>query len=345
MRRLRRLNHAITIWMILQTGYTFADVRQALHQYRISLYDSLENGIYVDDVTSILLEYLSDVSKQVAAVLSSWTSCWGEISCDRQSLARTSPALVTRYYLASNLQALFKIRPARLTLSLLYLKRYYAWAIDFGLFRRGAGRAWKQLAEERRRYFESDVREEDLEPYYREDLLADLDLPPWFLRERLLLRLLLFEGLTAKEICLIRPIDVECDGRGCILQVRKTTWRQRTRLDRGTQWTLEAYLDDLDPRVQFLIPAHYSWEMSGQALRNELNRYLVHTRPPWVGEHRHRYWFGCHLVEHALAHRMAAILGCSSIETAMVYVWKALWELIEEVIKRFEPDVKESRLT
>ncbi len=324
--------------MILQTGYSFAGVRQALHQYRNRLYDAVENGECVDDVTIILLEYLSDVSKQVAGVLSSWTSRWGEITCDRQSIARTTTALVSRYYLSSNLQALFGIRPTRLTLSLLCLKRYYAWAIDFGLLRRGAGRAWKQLVEERRRYFESDVREEDLEPYYREDLLAEMDLPPWFIRERLLLRLYLFEGLTAKEICLIRPIDVECDDRGCILQVRKTRRRQRTCLDRGTQWTFEAYLDNLDPKVEFLMPAQYSWEMSEQALRNEVKRYLVHARPPWVNAQKHRFWFGCRLIEHALAYRLARMLGCSTVETTMVYVWKAIWELIEEIMKRFEPE-------
>jgi hypothetical protein len=324
--------------MILQTGFAFAEVRQALYQYRMGLYNAVENGKYVDDVTSILLEYLSDVSKQVAAVLSSWTSRWGEISCDRQSIARTTTAPVTRYYLASNLQALLRMRPTRLTLSLLCLKRYYAWAIDFGLLRPGTGRALKQLAEEKRQYYESDVREEDLEPYYREDLLAELDLPPWFVREKLLLRLFLFEALTAKEICLIRPIDVECDDRGCILQVCKTTRLQRTRLDRGTQRTFEAYLDDLDPQVEFLMPEHYSWGMSEQALRNELKRYLLHVRPPWVYAQKHRCWFGFRMAEHALAYRLSRVLECSNIETAMIYIWKAIWDLLEEVMMRYEPE-------
>lgn len=326
------------VCMILHTGFTLEEVRKALYQYRNRLYDAVENREFVDDVTIILLEYLSDVSKQVARVLSSWTSRWGEISCDRQSIARSTTSSVTRRFLTLNLQALFRIRPTRLTLSLLCLKRYYSWAIDFGLLRRGSGRAWKQLAEERRRYFGSDVREEDIEPYYREDLLAELDLPPWFIRERLLLRLILFEGLTAKEICLIRPIDVECDDRGCILQVRKTRRRQRTRLDRGTQWTFEYYLDNLDPKVEFLMPAQYSWEMSEQALRGELKRYLVHARPPWVYGKKHRCWFGYRMVEHALAYQLSRTLGCSSIETAMVYVWKAIWDLLEEVMKRYEPE-------
>ena len=77
MRRLRELNYVVTVCMILQTGYTFPGVRQALHQYRNRLFDAMENGEYVDDVTIILLQYLSDVSKQVAGVLSSWTSRWG----------------------------------------------------------------------------------------------------------------------------------------------------------------------------------------------------------------------------------------------------------------------------
>jgi integrase len=338
MRRLRRLNYAVTVCMILQAGYPFAGVKQALHQYRNRLYDAVENREYVDDVTIILLQYLSDVSKQVAGVLSSWTSRWGEITCDKQSIAQPTTASLRRCYLTLNLQALLRVRPTRLTLSLLCLKRYYAWAIDFGLLRRGAGRALKQLAEERRRYYESDVREEDLEPYYHEDLLAELDLPPWYMRERLILRLFVWEGLTAKEICLIRPIDVECDDHGCILQVRKTTRRQRTRLDKGTQWAFEDYLDDLDPEVEFLLPERYSWEMSEQALRNELKRYLVHARPPWVNAHKHHYWFGCRMAEHALAYRLGRILGCSTIETAMIYIWKALWDLIEEVMKRYEPE-------
>src|SRR5260370_4820619 len=245
---------------------------------------------YVDDVTIILLEYLSDVFGQVGEILSTWKSTWGEIHCERKPFALATTARVAWYYHNMNLQALSGIRPTRLTLSLLCLKRYYSWAIDFGLLRRGSGRAWKQLVEERRGYFGSAVREEDLEPYYREDLLAELDLPPWFLRERLLLRLFLFEGLTAKEISLVRPIDVECDDRGCILQVRKTNRRQRTCLDRGTQWTFEAYLDNLDPKVEFLMPAQYSWEMSEQALRNEVKRYLVHARTPWVYAKKHRCW-------------------------------------------------------
>jgi len=204
--------------------------------------------------------------------------------------------------------------------------------------RRGAGKAVKQLAAERRRYYESDTREDDPEPYYREDLLAEVNLPDWSIRERLLLRLFLYEGLNAKEICSIRPIDVECDGRGCILQVRKTNRRQRTRLDKGTQWAFEAYLDHLDPEVEFLIPGRYSWETSEQALRYEMKRYLVHARPPWVNKQKHRFWFGCRMVEYALAYRLASILGCSSIETTMLYIWKAIWELIEEIMKRFEPE-------
>ena len=323
--------------MILQTGHTFARVRQALNQYWTRLYDAVENGEYVDDVTIILLEYLSDVSKQAGGVLSSWTSRWWEISCDRQSIALVGAASVTRCYLNLHLQALLGIRPTHLTLLLLSLKRYYAWAIDYGLLRQGAGKALKQLAEERRRYYQSDVREEDLEPYYREDPLAEVDLPAWFIRERLLLRLFVYEGLTAKEICLIRPIDVECDDRGCILQVRKSTRRQRTRLDKGTQWAFEDYLHKLDPEVEFLLPARYSWEMTDQALRNEVKRYLVHARPPWVNAQKHRFWFGYRVVEYALAFRLARVLGCT-VETTMVYVWRAIWELIEEIMKRFEPE-------
>jgi site-specific recombinase XerD len=321
--------------MILQTGHTFARVRQAVNQYWTRLYDAVENGEYVDDVTIILLEFLSDVSKQAGGVFSNWESRWGEISCDRQSIALVTAASVTQYYLNLHLQALLGIRPTRLTFLLLSLKRYYAWAIDYGLLRRGTGKALKQLAEERRRYYQSDVREDDLEPYYRENPLAEVDLPDWCVRERLLLRLFLWEGLTAKEICMIRPIDVECDEHGCILQVRKTHRRYRTRLNKGTQWAFEAYLDDLDPEVEFLLPARYSWEMTEQALRIELKRYLVHARPPWVGEQKHRHWFGYRVVEHALEYRLARILGYSTIETTTVYVWKAIWELMKEVLKRF----------
>jgi integrase len=302
------------------------------------MYDASENGEYVDDVTIILLEYLSDVSKQVGRLVSDWESRWEYPPNERKSCALSTRASLTRCYLNLNLQALLRIRPTRLNLSLLTLKRYYAWAIDLGLMRRGAGKALKQLAEERRRYYQSDVQEDELEPYYREDFLAEVDLPAWFLRERLILRLFLFEGLTAKEVCLIRPIDVECDDRDCILQVRKTNRRQRTRLDKGTQWAFEAYLDDLDPEVEFLIPARYSLETNEQALRNEMKRYLVHARPPWVIAQKHRFWYGCRMIEYALMYRMARILGCSTVETTMVYVWKAIWELIEEIMKRFEPE-------
>ncbi len=321
--------------MILQTGYTIASLRQALNQYWTRLYDASCNGEYVDDVTIILLEYLSDASKQVATY---WTSRWGEIPSDGQSCAPVTTASVTRVYLSLSLRALLRIRLTCLTLSMLSLKRYYAWAIDCGLIRRGAGKALKQLAEEMRRYYQSDVQEDDLEPPYSEDLLAEVDLPDWFMRERLLLRLLLYEGLQAKEICLIRPIDVECDERDCILQVRKTYRRQRTRLDKGTQRAFEDYLHNLDPEVEFLIPARYSLEMSEQALRNEVKRYLVHARPPWANAQKHRFWFGCRMIEYALAYRLARILGCRFVETTMVYVWKAIWELLDEVIKRFEPE-------
>lgn len=329
--------------MILRSGYNFVTLRQALGQYYTCLYDAGENGDHADNVTLILLQYLSDVSKQVGGVLSSWRSRGGEISCNRPTNARATTAPVMRCYLNLNLQALLRIWPTRLTLSLLVLKRYYAWAIDFGLLHQGTGKALKQLAEERRRYYESDLWEDTPEPYYREDLLAELDLPDWFIRERLLLRLFIYEALTAKEICLIRPIDVERDDHGSILQVRKANRRQRTRLDKGTQWALEDYLDNLDPDVEFLIPARQSWEMSEQALRNELKRYLA--RAPWVGEQKHHWRFGCLLIEHALAYRMARILGCSSIEPAMVYVWTATWQLLEEVMKKFEPDLKEFSLT
>ena len=345
MRRLRRLNYAVTVCMILQNGCTFALLRQALNQYWTRLYDASNDGEYVDDVTIILLEYLSDVTKQAGRLIPHLESRWDFPRNHRKSCALITMASLTQCYLNLILQALLCIRPTRLNLSLLALKRYFSWAIDLGLMRREAGKALKQLAEDRRRYYQSDVQEDDQEPYYREDFLAEVDLLAWFLRERLILRLILFEGLTAKEVCLIRPIDVECDDRSCILQVRKTTRRQRTRLDKGTQWAFEAYLDGLDPKVEFLIPERYSWEMSEQALRNELKRYLVHARPPWAGEQGHRCWFGCLMAEHALAYRMAGILGCNSIETAMVYIWKALWELIEEIIKRFEPDMKESGLT
>lgn len=334
MRRLCRLNYAVTVCLILQTGCTFGLLRQALNQYWTRLYDANENGDYVDDVTIILLEYLSDVSKQVGRLVSDW-----EFHCDdRKSCSLSTMTSLTRRYLNLNLQALLRIRPTRLNLSLLILKRYYVWAIDLGLMRREAGKALKQLAQERRRYYQSDVQEDDLEPYYREDFLAEVDLPAWFLRERLILRLILFEGLTAKEICLIRPIDVECDESGCIMQVRKTNRRQRTRLDKGTQWAFEAYLDDLDPEIEFLIPSHFSLETNEHALRNEMKRYLVHARPPWVIAQKHRIWYGCRMIEYALTYRMARILGCSAVETTMLYIWKAIWELIEEVMKRFEPE-------
>jgi len=174
--------------MILQTGYTFASLRQALNQYWTRLYDAVENGEYVDNATIILLEYLSDVSKQVGGMLSHWASRWGEIPSDRQSIVLVTTASITRCYLNLNLLALSSIRPTCLNLSLLNLKRYYAWAIHCGLLRRGAGKALKQLAEERRRYYQSDVQDDDLEPYYREDPLAEVDLPDWFMRKRLLLR-------------------------------------------------------------------------------------------------------------------------------------------------------------
>jgi hypothetical protein len=56
--------------MILQTGCISALLRQALHQYWTRLYDASENGEYLDDVTIILLEYLSDMSKQVGRLVS-----------------------------------------------------------------------------------------------------------------------------------------------------------------------------------------------------------------------------------------------------------------------------------
>ena len=296
--------------MILQSRHTFASLKQALYQYRTSLYEASWKGEYVDDVTIVLLQYLDEVSQQVGKLLSHWESTWGEIPNDRKPFAlATTASMVTRCYLNLNLQALLRIRPTLLNLSLLSLKRYYAWAIDFGLIHRGAGKDLKQLAEERRRYYQSEVQYDDnLEGYYREDLWAEANLPDGFLRERLILLLVLWEGLQAKEICSISPIDVECDERGCTLQVRKTNRRQRTRLDRGTQWTLEAYLDDLDPEVQFLIPAQYSWEMTEQALRNETKRYLVKARPPWVGEQKQCFWFGCRMIEYALSYRVARIL-------------------------------------
>ena len=76
MRRLRRLNYAVTVCMILQTGCTSALLRQALHQYWTRLYDASETGEYVDDVTTILLGYLSDVSKQIDRLVTNWESRW-----------------------------------------------------------------------------------------------------------------------------------------------------------------------------------------------------------------------------------------------------------------------------
>lgn len=338
MRRLRRLNYAVTACMILQTGCTFALLRQALNQYWTRLYDASNDGEYVDDVTLILLEYLSDVSKQVGRLVSLWESR-GEFPRNvRKSCAQHTMTSVTRCYLNLHLQTLLRIRQTHQNLSLLILKRYYAWAINLGIIHRGAAKALKQLTEERRRCNQSDVQEDELEPYYREDLLAEVDLPDWFMRERLLLRLLLYEGLQAKEICLIRPIDVECDECGCILQVRKSNRRQRIRLDTGTQWAFEDYVHNLDPEIEFAFPARYSWEMTDQALRHETKRYLVQARPPWANAHKHRYWFGCRMIEYALAYRLVRILGCSTVETTMLYIWKAIWDLIEEIMKRFEPE-------
>jgi len=119
------LNYAVTVRMIQQTGFTFASLGQAVNQYWTRLYDVVENGEYVDDVTIILLEYLSDVSKQVSGVLSSWVCRWGKIPCDRRSIALVPEASVTRCYLNLHLQALLGIRPTRLTLLLLGLKLFY----------------------------------------------------------------------------------------------------------------------------------------------------------------------------------------------------------------------------
>ena len=69
-----------------------------------------------------------------------------------------------------------------------------------------------------------------------------------------------------------------------------------------------------------------------------MKRYLVKARLPWVSEQKHCFWFGCRMIEYALLYRLARILGCSTVETTMLYIWKTIWELIEEIIKRFEPE-------
>jgi len=333
LRRLRRLNYSVTIRMILQSRQPFASLKQALHRYRTSLYEASWKGEHVDDVTIVLLQYLDEVYQQVGKLVPQG----GEIPNDKK--LSTLDTTVTQCYLTLNLQVLLGIRPTLLNLSLLSLKRYCVWAVDFGPMDRRAGKALKQLAEERRRYYQREVQDDgNIEGYWREDLWATKNFPDEFLRERLMLLLVLYEGLQAKEICLIRPIDVAFDEQSCTLQVRKVNRFQRTRLDRGTRWTLEAYLDDLDPEAQFLIPARYSWEMTEQAMRNEMKRYLVKARPPWVSEQKHCFWFGCRMIEYALSYRLAGILGCSCVETTMLYVWKAIWELMEEVMKRVEPE-------
>src|SRR6266567_3483223 len=333
LRRLRRLHYTVTICMILQSRQTFASLKQALHRYRTSLYEASWKWEHVDDVTIILLQYLDEVCQQVGKLVPQG----GEIPNDTKLF--TLGTTVTQCYLTLNLQVLLGIRPTFLNLSLLSLKRYCIWAVDFGLMDRRAGKALMQLAEERRRYYQRAGQDDDnIEGYWREDLWTTKNLPDEFLRERLMLLLMLYEGLQAKEICLIRPIDVEFDERGCTLEVRKVNRFQRIRLARGTQWALEAYLDDLDPEAQFLIPARFSWEMTEQAMRNEMKRYLVKARPPWVSEQKQCFWFGCRMIEYALSYRLARILGCSTVETTMLYIWKAIWELIEEIIKRFEPE-------
>jgi integrase/recombinase XerD len=291
--------------------------QQAIDQYTAYLRDD-------EDLSApTIRNYLSDL-RQFAA--------WCELTWEEAQEARqpftpsnvTTPT-ITRY--RSYLQAVLNLKPATVNRSLVTLKRYFSWAVEAGVVERNPASVVKLVAQEEQPPRHLTDREE-------EALLAAVS-AGGNLRDRTIIVTMLHTGLRAREVCKLKPHDVQIGKRSGTLQIlgKRNKYRE-VPLNATVRTALLEYLPTLPANSPYLFPSGKTGgALTERALGHLVKKYASLARLTDVSPHDLRHRFGYRMAEAVPLHRLAQIMGHDSLDTTMIYIRGTKSDLQKEVEK------------
>lgn len=272
----------------------------------------------VDVQPGTLRNYLSDLRLFMA---------WFENQEHRPGFtpaALTTPALI-RY--RTYLQTTLKLKPASTNRTLVSLKRYFAWATDQGLTQVNPARAVKLLGL-------AVPAPRHLSEQEEEALVAAVN-ASGNLRDRTLITLMLHTGLRAREVCLLKRAEVHVLGRNSSVQITgKGNKYREVPLNSTARQALANYLAKLEGSPEYLFPSEKTGSaLTERALGHLVQKYARLAHLENVSPHDLRHRFGYKMAQSVPLHRLAQIMGHSSLDTTMVYIRATQSDLQAEVEK------------
>lgn len=245
-----------------------------------------------------------------------------EFSKTFQPTAISTPTL-TRY--RAYLQT--RLKPASVNRALISLKRYFGWAVQSGLLQENPAKVVKMVVLEGQAPRQLSEEEE-------EALVATVN-QEGSLRDRTLVVLLLHTGLRASEICLLKREQVELAGRkGTLTIVGKGNKYRQVPLNATARSVLAKYLTKLGTEKVYLFPSEKTGNaLTERALGHLIKKYADKAKLKDVKPHDLRHRFGYRMAEQVPLHRLAQIMGHSSLDTTMIYIRGTKSDLQREVEK------------
>jgi len=280
-----------------------------------------------EDLSAVTIRnYLSDL-RQFAA--------WYEVCFQggqEEALPFTPQAVATPTLTAyrAYLQHVLHLKPASVNRSLVSLKRYFAWLAETGQIKHNPAKVVKLVEQEVSppRHL-SDQEEQALVAAVTEG---------GSLRDHTIIVLMLHTGLRAREVCMLTRSQVKLGKRSGTIQVlgKRNKYREiplnataRSALE-GYDSLLRKHSDDTMPL--FLSEKTYM-RLTERGLGYIIKKYAQRAKVCNVSPHDLRHRFGYRMAESVPLHRLAQLMGHSSLDTTMIYIRATRSDLQKEVEK------------
>ena len=155
------------------------------------------------------------------------------------------------------------------------------------------------------------------------------------LRDRTIIVMMLHTGLRAREVCKLKPHDVQMGKRSGTLQIlgKRNKYRE-VPLNATVRTALLEYLPTLPANAPYLFPSGKTGgALTERALGHLVKKYAALARLTDVSPNDLRHRFGYRLAEAVPLHRLAQIMGHDSLDTTMIYIRGTKRDLQKEVEK------------
>ncbi len=255
-------------------------------------------------------------------------SAEGEEQASPFSPAAVTTPTITAY--RTYLQHTLPLKPASVNLSLVSLKRYFAWLTKTRQIKQDLARVVKLVEQE----VPPPRHLRDREEQALVAIVTEWGNP----RDRAIIVFMLHTGLRAREVCMLTSAQIRLGKRSRTIQMlgKRNKYREIP-LNATARAVLQVYDLSLQKYVQDATPLFLSerthTSLTGRGLGYLIKKYAQRANVRDVSPHDLRHRFGYRMAESVPLQRLAQLMGHDSLDTTMIYIQATKSELQKEAEK------------